>query len=71
MPQQNQQQPITKNLNQQQNQKTDSSLDESKMAQNPNPRANENIKHTPFDKEQDEGTVGTEIQMGKRGNDFS
>ncbi len=35
MPQQNQQQPITKNLNQQQNQKTDSSLDENKMAQNP------------------------------------
>ncbi len=67
MPQQTQQQPIDKNLNQQQNQQTDSSLDENKMAQNPNPRANENIKHTPFDKEQDEGTVGTEITDGEAG----
>jgi hypothetical protein len=67
MPQQNQQQPINKNLSQQQNHQTDSSLDENKMAQNPNPRANENIKHTPFDKEQDEGTVGTEITDGEAG----
>jgi hypothetical protein len=67
MPQQNQQQPINKNLNQQPKQQTDLSLDENKMAQNPNPRANENIKHTPFDKEQDEGTVGTEITDGEAG----
>ncbi len=68
MQQQNQEQPTNEKLNEQQKQQqTHSSLDENKMAQNPNPRANENIKHTPFDKEQDEGTVGTEITDGEAG----
>jgi hypothetical protein len=41
-----------------------------KIAENPNPRANENIKHTPFDEKEasDAGTdVGTEITDGEAG----
>ena len=41
-----------------------------KIAENPNPRANENIKHTPFEenKADGEGTdVGTEITDGEAG----
>ena len=41
-----------------------------KIAENPNPRANENIRHTSFDEkvEQDAGSaVGTEITDGEAG----
>lgn len=41
-----------------------------KIAENPNPRANENIKHTPFEEkeEADSGNdVGTEITDGEGG----
>ena len=41
-----------------------------KIAENPNPRANENIKHAPFDEKEasDDGTdVGTEITDGEAG----
>ena len=38
------------------------------IAQNPNPRANENIKETAFEKEQpDTSAVGTEITDGESG----
>jgi hypothetical protein len=38
------------------------------MAENPNPRANENIKHTPFEeKNAAEESVGTEITDGEAG----
>ena len=39
-----------------------------KIAQNPNPRANENIKEAPFEKTQPDSTaVGTEITDGEAG----
>lgn len=38
------------------------------IAENPNPRANENIKHTPFEeKDQARESVGTEITDGEAG----
>jgi hypothetical protein len=40
---------------------------QNKMAENPNPRANENIKHSSFEKEKDADTVGTEITDGEAG----
>lgn len=41
-----------------------------KMAENPNPRANENIQQTPFEEKRDDapgGAVGTEITDGEAG----
>lgn len=42
-----------------------------KIAENPNPRANENIRHTPFEEkgepEQPGNDVGTEITDGEGG----
>lgn len=41
-----------------------------KMAENPNPRANENIKHTPFEEKEEAAPgddVGTEITDGEGG----
>lgn len=39
-----------------------------KIAQNPNPRANENTSNTPFEKTQPDSTaVGTEITDGEAG----
>lgn len=37
------------------------------MATNPNPRANENIKNAPFDKEEGGSEVGSEITDGEGG----
>lgn len=38
------------------------------IAENPNPRANENIKHTPFEEKDPSGeAVGTEITDGEAG----
>ena len=42
----------------------------SKIAENPNPRANENITHTAFDEKRESGPgddVGTEITDGEAG----
>lgn len=42
----------------------------SKMAENPNPRANENIRHTPFEEKSEAAPgddVGTEITDGEAG----
>lgn len=43
--------------------------EEQKMAANPNPRANENIQHSPIDKSSDtlEEGVGSEITDGEGG----
>lgn len=41
-----------------------------KIAENPNPRANENIRHTSFDEKETSGPdneVGTEITDGEAG----
>ena len=38
-----------------------------KMNVNPNPRANENVKNTPFKKEKKETGVGSEITDGEAG----
>jgi len=53
---------------------TDNSTKEQKIAVNPNPRANENIKQAPFDKNTAGnndaagiGSVGTEITDGEAG----
>jgi hypothetical protein len=41
---------------------------ENRMAQNPNPRANENIEHAPFEREQKgDQSVGSEITDGEAG----
>ncbi len=41
---------------------------DNKMAQNPNPRANENIKNTPFEREvSGSNSVGSEITDGEGG----
>ena len=38
------------------------------IAENPNPRANENIRHTPFEeKDNADKTVGSEITDGEAG----
>ena len=38
------------------------------IAENPNPRANENIRHTPFEeKDSSDNAVGTEITDGEAG----
>lgn len=42
-------------------------LQENKMAENQNPRANANIKQSSFEKEKDADTVGTEITDGEGG----
>ena len=48
-----------------------SGAEENKIAQNPNPRANENIKHTSFDTASESNSpaadVGTEITDGEGG----
>lgn len=41
---------------------------ETKMAENPDPRANENIKHSSFERtEDDASTTGSEITDGEAG----
>ncbi len=41
---------------------------DNKMAQNPNPRANENIKNTSFEREENSSdSVGSEITDGEAG----
>ena len=40
---------------------------ENKIAQNPNPRANENTKATSFEKDKDAEGVGSEITDGEGG----
>ena len=47
---------------------TQESPQQHQIAENPNPRANENIRHTPFDeKDKAAESVGSEITDGEAG----